>query len=342
MKRTMRSVVVGSLVAILLATAVFAAMAEGEDPVAQVQVGAVVTCAAFSSDGAYLAVGCMNGMVKAFSTESWELEWEKQVCDGGQVPAIAFSPDGRILASSVAGEPVVLFLNARTGRETKRVEIGEEFGEIEHVAFSPGGELLACGEMPSNGDDVRVKLVDSATGEDLGTPIQYPAYTVAAAIQVAFSADGRLLICGAWGTVVVWDLDAQAEIQRLPTPGIKAYNLHGVAISPDGGLLAMVGGEARKALLWDTETWTPTSIAANGANAVDASVAFSPDGRFLALGHSDFVIRDAQTRTLLWSQSASRRGTTWVGFSPDSSLLAGVAFSSATVTVWNVNELVGE
>jgi len=95
-------------------------------------------------------------------------------------------------------------------------------------------------------------------------------------------------------------------------------------------------------LLWNTETWALTFFGADSGSAAGVSVAFSPDGRLVACGYEDFMIRDAETRSLLWSQPASRRGTTWIGFSPDGSLFAGVLFASGTVTLWNANELVTE
>jgi len=333
---------VSVLVASLFGWICVPTLADTGDPVRTLELGSIIKCAAFSPGGEYLAVGCTNGTVYVLSTELWEPVWEKSICDG-RISTIAFSPDGQILVSDVAGEPVVVFLNANTGRETRRVDLGEEFGGIDDVAFSPDGTLLACAEFRSSGDVVRVKLIDGATGDDRGTPIQYQGYTVLAPIQVAFSPDGRLLMCASWGRIIVWDLVAQVEIESLSPVGFKkAYDLAGVAISPDGALLVAVGENSKKVLLWDTETWTLRSLAADGEGTSNVSVAFSPNGRFFAYGYKDFIIRDGETQTLLWSQSSSRRGTTWVGFSSDSSLFAGIPFNSRFVTLWNVNELVGE
>jgi len=161
-----------SVILILLVASVCGALAGTGDPIGRVEVGSVIACAAFSPDGAYLAVGCLNGMVRSFSTESWSLVWEKQVCDG-QISTIAFSPDGDALATNLAGEPVVLFLNVRTGREMRRINLAGGFGDVDHLVFSTDGELLACGDARSAEDDVRVKLIEAATGADLGTPIQH-------------------------------------------------------------------------------------------------------------------------------------------------------------------------
>jgi len=315
-------------------------LAETGDPVRTLELGAVITCATFSPNGEYLAFGSTNGTVSVLSTESWELVWEEALCDG-RISSIAFSQDSQTLASSVAGEPVVLFLNARTGRQTKRIELNGGFGDIDHIVFSSDGEILACGDARSAEDDVRVNLIDVGTGADLGTAVQHAKSGAAIPIHLAFSPDGSLLVSSC-GHLVVWDLDAEEEIQRLSTPGFQCYDLGDIAFSPDGALLVAVGSDVKRVLQWDTETWMVSYFGMDGSDTADTAVAFSPDGQFLACGYKDYVLRSVEAKSLVWSQSSSRRGTTWVGFSPDSSLFAGVAFNSRFVNVWNVNELVGE
>ena len=111
----------------LVALLAFPASAEGEEPIATIQSGTVVACAAFSPDGEHLALGCMNGAVQVYSTESWLIVWEEVISDRGQVSAIAFSPDGEKVGASIAMDPTVLLLNVRTGREIRRIELGGEF-----------------------------------------------------------------------------------------------------------------------------------------------------------------------------------------------------------------------
>jgi WD40 repeat protein len=318
------------------------ALTEGEEPVVTIQSGTVVACAAFSPGGERLALGCMNGAVQVYSTESWQIVWEEVVSDQGQVSTIAFSPDGEKLGASLAGEPAVLLLDAGTGREIRRIELGGEFTAIESMAFSPDGELLACADTRTAADDIRVMLVDPDTGQELGTPIQLQLCCWALPFEVAFSHDGRFLVGGGFGRIVVWDIEAEEETQHLSGTWFRPGYFDGIALSADGKLIAASGYGTSKVLLWDTETWQSSTLAAAGSNTAGVSVAFDLTGRLLGAGYEKYMIWDVESRSLLWSESASRRGTTWIGFSPDGQLFAGVPFSKGTVTVWSVSDLIGE
>ncbi|HEX6074315.1 MAG TPA: WD40 repeat domain-containing protein, partial [Micromonosporaceae bacterium] len=111
------------------------------------------------------------------------------------VYAVAFSPDGRLLATGSDDRTVRLW-DPATGDPIGRPFTGHT-DWVRAVAFSPDGRLLASG-----GDDKTVRLWDPATGGPIGRPLTGHTGPVWA---VAFSPDGRLLASGSYDkTVRLW------------------------------------------------------------------------------------------------------------------------------------------
>ena len=153
----------------------------------------------------------------------------------GQANAVAFSPDGDLLA--LAREWAIELVDADTG-QVLRVLHGHT-GGVWGVAFSPDGALLATA-----GDDGTARIWDVATGT---TRTTLTGHTDGVR-GVAFSPDGALLAtAGADGTARIWDVATGTTRTTLTghTGGVL-----GVAFSPDGTLLATAGTD-RTARIWD-------------------------------------------------------------------------------------------
>src|SRR5262245_43005448 len=137
-----------------------------------------------------------------------------------KVDCLAFSPDGRYLASGSNDQTIKLW-DVLTGRELRA--IAGHNGGVRAVAFSPDGQWLASG-----GSDGRIKLWDVTSGAEI-ISLNGHSQSVSA---VAFSRDGRLLASG--GTdyeVKVWDLGVKRETHTLR--GHYGWVL-ALTFSPDG------------------------------------------------------------------------------------------------------------
>ena len=154
----------------------------------------------------------------------------------GSVLGIAFSPDGRTLAS---GSDDIRLWDAVTG-EQRLTLVGGHVESVLGIAFSPDGQTLAS----SGGwEDETIRLWDAVTGERKRT-LTGNAGRVS---SIAFSPDGGKLASASLDeTVRLWDTVTGEHKLTLTghTDGVLS-----VAFSPDGRILASAGGDGT-VLLW--------------------------------------------------------------------------------------------
>jgi parallel beta-helix repeat protein len=193
----------------------------------------------------------------------------------GWVTSVAFSPDGRLLASGSRDTTIKLW-DVATGREVRTLSGHTHW--VWSVAFSPDGRLLASGS-----DDWTIKLWEVASGSLVRTLTGHggSVYSHGGSVNsVAFSPDGRLLASGSSDdTIKLWEVASGSLVRTLS--GHTGAVLS-VAFSPDGRLLASGSGDTT-IKLWDVATGSLVRTLSGHTGAV-LSVAFSPDGRLLASG----------------------------------------------------------
>jgi hypothetical protein len=152
------------------------------------------------------------------------------------------------------------------------------------AALSPDASTLAVNDASG-----RTYLWDTVTRTMIAT-WKSPGGVANLAV---FSPDGKTLAdtAGA-GKVYLWDIPSHRLAGTVPIP--DHTRLDGMAISPDGKLLAEVSGNSDKVYLWDLSTGQQVAVITDPGGKGTASATFSPDGKTLAIGDTD-------GSTYLWS-----------------------------------------
>jgi WD40 repeat protein len=253
---------------------------------------------AFSPDGKTLASasGEWSGGIGSGGLKLWDLATgrERAALDvgGNDVFSVTFAPDGRTLASGGRDE-VVRMWDAASGRLVRAL-LGH--GElVRSLAFHPDGRTIV-----SAGFDATIRFWDAATGSESRPAIHLNGGT---ANCVVISRDGRILAANTAeqsaepaepqlvpnaplspqsspGVITLWDWASGKEARTLR--GCQ-YGILGLAISPDGRLLASAGGlpgGEGEVKLWDVATGGLIAHLKGHKSWVEC-VVFSPDGKIL-------------------------------------------------------------
>jgi WD40 repeat protein len=233
--------------------------------------------------------------------------------------SVAFSPDGKVLASGAFGGRVDLW-NVQTGQEISQWQTGQ--GE-NIIVFSPDNKFIATGGINSNTSS-SIILWNAQTHQSFGQPFILPTPFFN---TLAFSPDGRMLAAGTGdGNISLWDVATQQSIgQPLHGDGKPVLC---IAFSPDGKILASAGTD-NSITLWNVATHQPLGAPLVGHTKDVNSIAFSPDGTLLASGSSDQSI-------ILWNVGTHQPvGKPLLGYSGD---VGSVVFSPDGKTLVSGND----
>lgn len=196
------------------------------------------TAIAFSPNGTRLASVSQFGPVSI-----WDVATKERIQalgDGERIgPCIAYSPDGKFLASGADHHglsPVPLLWEATSGKEGPRLAGLVRSGFP--VTFSPGGELLAAVTS-----ETTICLWQTATGRIYGT-----LKCESGLFRAIFSPDGKMMATtGHDHTVRIWEVATGQERHRFVGHHGFAWT---AAFNPAGTTLA-TGGADTTVLIWD-------------------------------------------------------------------------------------------
>ncbi len=268
----------------------------------------------------------------------------------GWVMAVAFSPDGQMLATG-SGDATIRLWDPSSGKLLQTLE--GHGGNVTCVAFSPDGRILASG---SEDKTIRIwgvatgKLLRTMTGHEGGirclafSPLrevytQKSSGSIPGMQQLASGGDDRM--------VKIWDVNSGNQVTDL-----KGHTsvITSLAFSPDGllGLFLASASSDKTIRIWDIGS-SELVRTLEGHTAGVWSVSFSPS-RDTPLpnrprGNKTLMVSGGEDRTIrIWDISSGRTVHTFSGhtsrvrsviFSPDgSSVISGSG--DKTLKVWDM------
>ena len=232
----------------------------------------------------------------------------------GLVFTVAFSPDGRLIASGAADNTIKLWdITGKLQRTFK-----EHRGAVTQVAFSPDGQTIA-----SASEDGTIKLWDLRG--NLRTTLKGHDDAV---WDVTFSPDGNTIAsAGEDGTVKLWNWNGNLQTTLTGHTG----PVWGIAFSPNNQILASASADGT-VKLWNRDGSLRTTFKGHGDEVW--CVTFSPDSQTLASASEDYTIRlwdlDGTPRNILRGHG----GPIWsLAFSPNGRMLVSGSWDN-TIKLW--------
>ena len=271
------------------------------------------------------------------------------------VSAVAFSPDGKLAASTSFDQTVILWSTADDSQATT-TDFSASFYKLRSVSFSPDGTTIAAGVWAPV--LAPAFLLDAKTGARIKSLMQHGASVE----SVSFSPDGRLLATGSEvGLLRIYDLEkdeciAVFNVEEGQSSGFLSNllqrtmdftsehpsdiwkDVRSVTFSPDGRFLA-AGCDDATVKLVDVKTLQIVRTFDKAKTRI-ASVEFSPDGRFLAVAgkNPQPILWEIDTDRVITLPPEHPRSVCSISFNHDGSLLA-TSDQAGLIKIWDLDRL---
>jgi serine/threonine protein kinase/WD40 repeat protein len=272
-----------------------------------------------AEDALHRAVGASR-IEKSFPGVGGDLDWSST----GE-----FVTTGDFANEEPRDTGVIYIREAGSGKILRSFPVDEqglqnEDGNAE-VVFSADGSRLAV-----TGNDGTLKVFDQVSGDLLSSvPGPYRAF------GPSLSADGSL-------AAAVWNRPPTARVVDLSTERVLTFPAppaaNASALSPDGSRIAMASG-GPPGDVWVTDIGTgEVRELVNPGSFGFTSIAWSPDGRYLAAGGWDAAVPVWDARGELRAVLTGHKdGAHWIDWSPDSSSLV-TGSDDGTAKVWGITD----
>ncbi|MFN8413443.1 MAG: PQQ-binding-like beta-propeller repeat protein [Anaerolineales bacterium] len=272
-----------------------------------------VTSVDISPDGKYVISGNMDGTARI-----WDAESGKEIARmSHESPTnyVAFNPDGNYVISESLNSAVIW-------RPAKGVEISNFLhnNKVRSVAFSPDGKYVLSGS-----EDSTASIWETTNGKErLHIHLDTPVYAA------AFSRNGKFVAIGGSFKVLIYQFANGKEVFNRATDG----DVYSVAFSNDSKYVAFVENGST-ILIMEADSGKVTSTIQIKSDLV-TSVAFSPNGKYLASGNDDTAtIWDITTSKEILHMDHNDLVTS-VDFSPDGKYLVSGSYDT-TVRIWDTS-----
>ncbi len=306
---------------------------------------------AFSQDGTMLASGGKDGVIRLWDvhTRTHLVSFEGNI-GKGEFSALAFSPDGKTLASSSGFEDKTIRLWALPSlleetlsdgfidREPEDLEPSPRKTKVNPkitligrndacaLTFAPDGRTLASGDFGGG-----LTFWDVETGRELNT---FRGQTDAIR-ALAFSPDGKTLASGSWdGTIRMWATDTGHQVAVITE---HAPFVQEVALTPDNKTLASVNRNVN-IRLWDANTGHVQSIF-SGKGGLIRFLEFAEDGSTFACADVSitFWVADVATgrEQFTYTLTGHTKSIWKTALSPDRRILASGSYDT-TIRLWDI------
>jgi|GEM_PF-1021325 len=240
---------------------------------------------------------------------------------GGEVSSLAYSPDGRYLASASWDFTVKIW--DASGGEPIRVLSGHKY-QISTVKFSPDGELVATASC-----DGTARIWEARTGRCVSilthgnSLVQYCFFASAGKSLVTGTDDGRVL---------VWDLASRRCIKTVVEP---SKGLNALELSPDGRYIVTVGKDSA-ARLWELSSGDCVNVYRE-IEKLCGPASFSPDGALIASisNEGSIVLWERESGSVKRKLKAPESSLGSLSFSINGRYLASGA-STGSIYIWDM------
>jgi WD40 repeat protein len=306
----------------------------------------------FSPDGTMLAFVTNDHTINLWDVKDGKLIEQSLSGHSQSINKLAFSPDGKILASASDNNIIIWTLQANQ-------PIGQQLTGysdwVNSIALQPNGKILAASGCRKIENDSclqeEIVLWDLLTNNSINRLLPGDSAWIN---RLAFNQNGEILAssgCGKVendkclrGDIVLWDMQTHKPIDQPLTNDFVWVG--GVAFSPDGKILASsickelendscLQGEI---VLWNIQTREPTGKPLTGYSDMINNLVFNPNGKLLAAtSYFETILWDMQTRQSI-GQLPADDWASGLAFSPDGETLA-TAYLGDSVILWDVHTL---